>query len=124
MKSLEELKKLREAAQAGLDLRTQKNGYRIVVGMATCGIAAGARPILTKFVEEVANRKLEGVTVTQVGCIGECALEPIVEVVDKDGKHTVYGLVTTDDVDKIINEHVIGGKVIEQKTLEYLKANK
>ena len=79
MKSLEELKKLREQAQANLELRKQKDGYRVIVGMATCGIAAGARPVLAKFVEEVASRKLDSVTVTQVGCIGECALEPIVE---------------------------------------------
>ena len=124
MKSLEELKKLRETAQAGLDLRKQKDGFRIVVGMATCGIAAGARPVLTKFVEEVANRNLTNVTVTQVGCIGECALEPIVEVTDKDGNHTVYGKVSVDDVNKILEEHILGGKVIETKTLEYLKANK
>lgn len=124
MKSLEELKKIREAAQAGLELRKQKDGYRIVVGMATCGIAAGARPVLTKFVEEVSNRKLDNVVVTQVGCIGECALEPIVEVIDKDDNHTVYGLITENDVETIINEHILGGKVIENKTLEYLKANK
>ena len=124
MKSLEELKKLREQAQSSIDLRVLKDGYRIVVGMATCGIAAGARPILAKFVEEVANRKLENVTVTQVGCIGECALEPIVEVYDKDNNRTTYGLVTVEDVNKIIDEHVLGGKVIETKTLEYIKANK
>lgn len=124
MKSLEELKKLREAAQSSLDLRTLKDGYRIVVGMATCGIAAGARPVLTKFVEEVANRKIENVTVTQVGCIGECALEPIVEVVDKDGNRTIYGLVHVEDVEKILEEHIIGGKVLESKTLDYIKANK
>lgn len=124
MKSLEELKKLREQAQANLELRKQKDGYRVIVGMATCGIAAGARPVLAKFVEEVASRKLDSVTVTQVGCIGECALEPIVEVIDKNDKRTIYGLVKVEDVNTIIEEHLIGGKVIETKTLEYLKANK
>ena len=124
MKSLEELKKLREQAQANLELRKQKDGYRVIVGMATCGIAAGARPVLAKFVEEVANRKLDSVTVTQVGCIGECALEPIVEVIDKNDKRTIYGLVKVEDVNTIIEEHLIGGKVVETKTLEYLKANK
>ena len=124
MKSLEELKKLREQAQANLELRKQKDGYRVIVGMATCGIAAGARPVLAKFVEEVATRKLDSVTVTQVGCIGECALEPIVEVIDKNDKRTIYGLVKVEDVNTIIEEHLIGGKVVETKTLEYLKANK
>lgn len=124
MKSLEELKKLREQAQASLEIRKQKDGYRVIVGMATCGIAAGARPVLAKFVEEVAARKLDSVTVTQVGCIGECALEPIVEVIDKDEKRTIYGLVREQDVNEIIEKHLIGGQVIETKTLEYLKANK
>ena len=124
MKSLEELKKLREQAQASLELRKQKDGYRVIVGMTTCGIAAGARPVLAKFVEEVAGRKLDSVTVTQVGCIGECALEPIVEVIDKNDKRTIYGLVKVEDVNTIIEEHLIGGKVVETKTLEYLKANK
>lgn len=124
MKSLEELKKLREQAQANLELRKQKDGYRVIVGMATCGIAAGARPVLAKFVEEVASRKLDSVTVTQVGCIGECALEPIVEVIDKNDKRTIYGLVKVEDVNTIIEEHLFGGKVVETKTLEYLKANK
>ena len=124
MKSLEELKKLREQAQAKLDVRKLKDGYRVIVGMATCGIAAGARPVLAKFVEEVAARKLDSVTVTQVGCIGECALEPIVEVIDKDDKRTIYGLVKVEDVNEIIEKHLIGGQVIETKTLEYLKANK
>lgn len=124
MKSLEELKKLREQAQANLELRKQKDGYRVIVGMATCGIAAGARPVLAKFVEEVASRKLDSVTVTQVGCIGECALEPIVEVIDKNDKRTIYGLVKVEDVNTIIEQHLIGGKVVETKTLEYLKANK
>ena len=124
MKSLEELKKLREQAQAKLDVRKLKDGYRVIVGMATCGIAAGARPVLAKFVEEVAARKLDSVTVTQVGCIGECALEPIVEVIGKDEKRTIYGLVKVEDVNEIIEKHLIGGQVIETKTLEYLKANK
>lgn len=122
MKSLEELKKLRDQAQANLDLRKHKDGYRVVVGMATCGIAAGARPILAKFVEEVANRKLDNVVVTQVGCIGECALEPVVEVYDKDGKRTTYGLVTLKDVDAIIEQHILGGQEIDAKKLENLKA--
>lgn len=121
MKSLEELKKIREEASLNLSLREVKNGYRVVVGMATCGIAAGARPIMSKFLEEVAARKLENVVVTQVGCIGECALEPIVEVYDAEGVRTTYGKVNLDDVDAILINHIIGGKVFEKKRLENLK---
>jgi len=121
MLSLKELKKLKENAQPGLKLRKYKEGYQVVVGMATCGISAGARTILTKFVEEVANKGLENVTILQKGCIGECALEPIVEVIDPSGNSTTYGLVTPKDVLTIIEEHIIGGKIIEAKTIENLK---
>lgn len=121
MKSLDDLKKIRDEAAKNLTLRSVKGGKRIVVGMATCGITAGARPILTAFVEEVAKRKLPNIVVTQVGCIGECALEPIVEVYDEDGTRTTYGLVTLADVDRIIEEHLINGKIIEEKTLAMLK---
>lgn len=121
MKSLDELRKLREEALASVSLRQAKDGFRVVVGMATCGIAAGARPILKRCVEVVAELNLNNVTVTQVGCIGECALEPIIEIYDKQNNRTTYGRVTLKDVDNIIKSHIIDGKVVEEKTLEYLK---
>ena len=117
MKSLEELKKLREQAQANLELRKQKDGYRVIVGMATCGIAAGARPVLAKFVEEVASRKLDSVTVTQVGCIGECALEPIVEVIDKDGNKVTYVKMDPDKAIRVVTEHIVNGNVVTEYTI-------
>lgn len=81
MKSLEELSKIRESALNQINMRhDRQDGIRVVVGMATCGIAAGARPVMNAFVEEVAKRKLADVTVSQTGCIGMCRLEPIVEV--------------------------------------------
>lgn len=121
MKSINELRKLKEAAQPGLKLRKPIEGYQIVVGMATCGISAGARTILTKFVEEVQKNKLENVTVLQKGCIGECAFEPIVEVVEPNGSSTTYGLVTPEDVLTIIQSHVLNGVKIESKLIENLK---
>ena len=121
MKSLEDLKRIREHAAGNLTLRSTKGGKRVVVGMGTCGISAGARPILSAFVDEVAKRKLPNVIVTQVGCKGECTLEPIVEVIDENGVTTTYGLVTVADVDTIINEHIINGNVVANKTVEYLK---
>lgn len=124
MKSLAELKKIREEAASKINLRTAKNGYRIVVGMATCGISAGARPVLAAFVEQVAERKLENVTVTQVGCLGECALEPIVEVFDAEGNRTTYAEVHLSDVETILEQHIVGGTVVIQKTLEAIKAAK
>jgi len=119
MKSLEELKKIRERAAAKMTIRDRHDGYRVVVGMATCGIAAGARPVLNALVEEVQERKLENVTVTQVGCMGECALEPIVEVYDPTGTKSTYCKVKPENVKAIIEEHVIGGNPVK----ELLKEN-
>lgn len=113
MKSLEELKKIREEAAARIAIRDKKDGYRIVVGMATCGIAAGARPVLNALVEEVQNRKLLNVAVTQVGCMGECALEPIVEVYDPTGTKSTYCKVKPEDAAKIVEQHVVGGTPVK-----------
>lgn len=124
MKSLAELKKIREEAANKINLRTAKDGYRVAVGMATCGITAGARPVLAAFVEMVAEKGLDNVTVTQVGCLGECALEPVVEVFDADGGRTTYVEVHVDDVKTIVEQHLIGGKVVTEKTLEVIKKAK
>ena len=91
MKSLAELKAIRDKARAQVSLREKSdNSIRVLVGMATCGIAAGARPVLTAMVDEVAKRHLENVVVTQTGCIGICQYEPVVEVVTPDGEKTTY----------------------------------
>ena len=78
MKSLAELEEIRKKTLEQINLRTSNNGMRVVVGMATCGIAAGARPVMTAFIEELNKRNLKDVTVTMTGCIGVCRLEPIV----------------------------------------------
>lgn len=116
MKSLEELKKLREEAKKRLDLRESDNEYRVVVGMATCGIAAGARPVLNALVEETA-KKHYSCTVTQTGCIGMCTLEPIVEVYDKDGTKTTYVLMNAEKAVKMLESHIGNGKVLEEYTV-------
>ncbi len=121
MKSLEELKQIREAAAKKMSLRDVKNGYRIVVGMATCGITAGARPVLNGLVSEVEKRDLTNVTITQVGCMGECALEPIVEVYDPDGTRYTYCKVHEEHVSKIIEQHIIGGQPIKEMLIENFK---
>lgn len=112
MKSLDDLKKIREAAQKKVNMRGKNDGTRILVGMATCGISAGARPVMNKFVEEIASRDLEKVTVTPVGCIGECAIEPIVEVLIGEDR-TTYCKVDESAAKRIIEEHIIGGKVVD-----------
>ena len=121
MKSLEDLKRIREQAAKKMSIRDEKNGYRVVVGMATCGITAGARPVLNRIVELVAEKDLDNVTVTQVGCIGECALEPIVEVYDPSGSRSTYCLVDPKKAEKIVEQHVIGGKVVEEYLIEKFK---
>lgn len=111
MKSLDDLKKIRDAAQKKVTMRGKNDGVRVLVGMATCGISAGARPVMNKFVEEIAKRGLDTVTVTPVGCIGECAIEPIVEILQGE-ERTTYCRVTEEIVERIINEHIVGGKVV------------
>ena len=114
MKSLQELAAIREKMKNKVALREGENGVRIVVGMATCGIAAGARPVLNTLVEEVEKQDLSGkVTVTQTGCIGMCQYEPIVEVFEGDKKVT-YIKMTSDKAKKVIAEHIIGGKPVSE----------
>ncbi|MBR3310557.1 MAG: (2Fe-2S) ferredoxin domain-containing protein [Solobacterium sp.] len=117
MKSLNDLKKMREAALKKVEMREGGKDYRVVVGMATCGIAAGARPVLNRLVEETANHDYNCV-VTQTGCIGMCVYEPIVEVFDKDGGHTTYVHVDPEKAAKILEEHVGKGKVVDEYTVE------
>ncbi|MCR5229436.1 MAG: (2Fe-2S) ferredoxin domain-containing protein [Solobacterium sp.] len=120
MKSLEDLKKMREAALKKVEMREGGKDYRVVVGMATCGIAAGARPVLNKLVEETANHDYNCV-VTQTGCIGMCVYEPIVEVYEKNGAHTTYVHVNPDKAARILAEHVGQGHIVEEYTVDAAK---
>ncbi len=120
MKSLEDLKKMREAALKKVEMREGGKDYRVVVGMATCGIAAGARPVLNKLVEETANHDYNCV-VTQTGCIGMCVYEPIVEVYEKNGAHTTYVHVNPDKAARILAEHIGQGRVVEEYTVDAAK---
>ncbi|MBS5114292.1 MAG: (2Fe-2S) ferredoxin domain-containing protein [Erysipelotrichaceae bacterium] len=116
MKSLEELKKLREEAKKKMSMRNDDVEYRVVVGMATCGIAAGARPVLNRLVEEVAKHNLP-VSVLQTGCIGMCTLEPIVEVFDKDGNKTTYVLMNEDKASEMVESHLMHHHVLNEYTV-------
>lgn len=118
MKSLKELQKIREKAAKRMNVRNEKDGYRVVVGMATCGITAGARPVMNRLVELVENKELNNVKVTQVGCMGECALEPIVEVYSPDGIRTTYCKVDPKKAEEIVNTHLIEGKIVEKYKIE------
>lgn len=121
MKTLEELKVLRNKMQKELELRQSKNGMRILVGMATCGITAGARPVLKTLLEEVDRLKQKDIMVSQVGCIGECALEPIVEVYDVEGKRTTYARVTPEIAKEIVATHIVNKMVLEKQTIDKFK---
>ena len=118
MKSLEELKALRESMQAKMNLRKDDSEtVRVVVGMATCGIAAGARPVLNAFVEEVNKRDLGNVQVTQTGCIGVCRLEPIVEVYVPGQEKVTYVRMTADKVPTIVAQHIVNKQVVTDYTI-------
>ena len=117
MKSLAELAAIRERMQNKVIIREGAAATRVVVGMATCGIAAGARPVLTAFVEGVAGTGLsDKVTVTQTGCIGVCQYEPVVEVYCGEEK-TTYVKMTPDKAREVVEKHIIGGKVVTEYTI-------
>lgn len=105
-----------------VDIREEgSDATRVVVGMATCGIAAGARPVLTAFSNAVQERDLKNVAVVQTGCIGLCQYEPIVEVIKADGEKTTYVRVKPEMVDEIIDQHVIKGNVVTKYTIDAAK---
>lgn len=122
MKSLEELKAIREKMQGQVGFRSEnENGTRIVVGMATCGIASGARPVLNELVKQVSDRKLDSVAVTQTGCIGLCQYEPIVEVYKPGEEKVTYVKMTPAKAVEVLDKHVLGGSVVEDYTLNKIK---
>lgn len=118
MKSLEELMKIREQMKDKVSIRTGSGEIRVVVGMATCGISAGARPVLNAFVEAVADEGLsDRVTVTQTGCIGICQYEPVVEVYENCKDKVTYVKMTADKAKRVAAEHLRDGKPVEEYTI-------
>ena len=118
MKSLAELQAIKDKMKDKVILREGVNDVRVVVGMATCGIAAGARPVLNTLVEEVSKAGLsDKVTVSQTGCIGICQLEPIVEVFEAGKDKVTYVKMTSEKAKRVIEEHLKGGKVVNEYTI-------
>ncbi len=118
MKTLEELAAIRERMKDKVALREESaNNTRVVVGMATCGIAAGARPVLEALVNEVGRRQLKNVVVTQTGCIGVCRLEPIVEVFEQGKEKVTYVKMDAEKARHIVSEHLVNGRVVEELTI-------
>ena len=119
MKTLAELAEIREKMKGKVAMRQNDgNETRIIVGMGTCGIAAGARPVLSALVEAVSNEKLEeSVTVTQTGCIGICQYEPVVEVIEPGNDKVTYVKMTAEKAQRVVAEHIKGGKVVAEYTI-------
>lgn len=122
LKNIEDLKKIRQEAQKDLMLRTQ-TGTRIVVGMGTCGIAAGAREVMEAIVKELEARKIEAYVET-VGCVGMCAKEPLVDI-EQAGKSRIrYANISPENVPRLIEEHLIKGRVIQEWAIGRLDARR
>lgn len=118
MKSLAELQAIKDKMKDKVIIREGVNDVRVVVGMATCGIAAGARPVLSTLVEEVSKAGLsDKVTVSQTGCIGICQLEPIVEVFEAGKDKVTYVKMTSEKAKRVVEEHLKGGKVVNEYTI-------
>jgi NADP-reducing hydrogenase subunit HndB len=118
MKSLEELAKIRESMKGKMNIReSDADDIRVLVGMATCGIAAGAKPVLLALTEEVAKRSLKNVQITQTGCIGICQYEPVVEVLEPGKEKVTYVKMTPEKVLRLVNDHLVNGKVVDEYTI-------
>lgn len=118
MKSLEELKAIREKMQGRVAFRNESDDQtRVVVGMATCGIASGARPVLTTLSDAVQTKGLANVAVTQTGCIGLCQYEPIVEVYEPGKEKVTYVKMTPEKALDVVEQHLVRGQVVNDYTI-------
>lgn len=123
MKSIEELMAIRDKTRKNMTVRedTGDSKIRVVVGMATCGIAAGARPVLNAFVDEIAKRDVKGVSVQQTGCIGMCQYEPIVEVTELGKEKVTYVKMTPEKAVRVVNDHIVNGNPVAEFTVGAIK---
>ncbi len=117
MKSIEELKAIRDKALKDMSIRDNEDKIRVVVGMATCGIAAGAKPVMSAFIDELEKRKINNVTVSMTGCIGVCRLEPVAEVIEANGEKTTYVMLDAEKARRIVAEHLVNKKPVTEFTV-------
>ena len=119
MKSLAELQAIREKTLNRINLRKEdeSEATRVVIGMATCGIAAGARPVMLAFMDEISKRGLQHVTVSQTGCVGMCRLEPMVDVQVPGQDKVTYVHMTPEKVARVVAEHIVNGRPVEEYTI-------
>lgn len=118
MKSLDELRKIKERALERRKMSGEGSRARVVVAMGTCGIAAGARDTMTAILGELEKRDIADVVVTQTGCLGLCEYEPIVQVQVGDQEMVTYGNIDTNRVTTLIDQHVVNGEPVEQWQLK------
>jgi NADP-reducing hydrogenase subunit HndB len=119
IKSLEDLKRAREEALKKRELKASSGTVQVIVGMGTCGIAAGARDTMKAILETIEKDSINGILVTQTGCIGLCEKEPIVEVILGENPKVTYGKVSPEVARKIIREHVIAGQAVETHVIQH-----
>ena len=119
MKSIAELEAIRKQTLEKINLRKEDKGEttRVVVGMATCGIAAGARPVMLAFMDEIQRRQLDHVTVSQTGCIGMCRLEPMADVIMPGQEKVTYVHLTPEKARRIVAEHIVNGQPVTEYTI-------
>ena len=117
MKSLADLEAIRAKTLESINMRKDTDAARVVIGMATCGIAAGARPVMLAFMEEIQKRNLQHVTVSQTGCIGMCRLEPMVDVIAPGQEKVTYVHMTPEKVARVVAEHIVNGRPVEEYTI-------
>ena len=119
MKTIAELEAIRQRTLGQIGLRKEENEVtRVVVGMATCGIAAGARPVMLGFMDEINKRGLQHVTVSQTGCVGMCRLEPMVDVILPGKDKVTYVHMTPEKVARVVSEHIVNGRPVEEFTAQ------
>jgi len=118
LKTIEELMAIKQKTLEKMTVREDQSGFtRVVVGMATCGIAAGARPVMNAFVDEIEKRHLQNVTVSQTGCIGMCQFEPIVEVFEPGKEKVTYVLMNEEKARKVVVDHLVNGVPVKEYTV-------
>ncbi len=116
MKNIKELEELRKKLKTEYSVH-KETVIKIIIGMGTCGIAAGAKKIMNYILEEINKRNISGIEVTQTGCIGMCMHEPLVDIINKGGPRVTYGRVTQDIAYRIISEYIINSRIIEDAVI-------
>ncbi len=117
MKSLKDLEAIREKAKQDIAMRETTGKTRIIVGMATCGIAAGARPVMAAFNQELQTRNIQSASVSMTGCVGVCRYEPMCEIIDPNGEKTTYVKLDAEMAKRIVAEHIVNGHVVYEYTI-------